>query len=152
MGTLLTDWLRNKKCLEWICPCSTSIGTLRKERTSWHKLLRETSLGCTTFNQNQKDLPWNENIPPRQQKKVQDDSIIPQVYAHRVLGHARGHTAEIPGSRWECECHVILHHSAGTLTVYLPQTTWTPDKGSDSSGWQCPPSQSKSNSGAVMNI
>ena len=61
--------LRNKKCSEWVCPCSTSIGTLRKERTSWHELLWETNLGCTTFNQNQKELPWNGNIPPRQQKK-----------------------------------------------------------------------------------
>ena len=26
-------------------------------------------------------------------------SISPQVYAHRVLGHTRGHTAEIPASR-----------------------------------------------------
>ena len=49
----------NKICSEWACPCSTSIGTLRKERTSWHELLQETSLGCTTFNQNRKDLPWN---------------------------------------------------------------------------------------------
>ena len=44
---------------------STSIG--RKERTSWHELLWEMSFGCTTFNQNRKDLPWNGNIPPCQQ-------------------------------------------------------------------------------------
>ena len=52
----------------------------------------------TPFSTRIKDLSWNGNIPPRQQKKVQDDSISPQGYAHRVLGHARGHTAEIPAS------------------------------------------------------
>ena len=31
-------------------------------------------------------------------RKVQGDSISPQDYAHHVLGHARGHTAEIPAS------------------------------------------------------
>ena len=85
----------------------------------WHELLWETSLGCTTFNQNRKDLPWNGNIPPRQQKKVQDYSINPQGYAHCVLGHARDHhTAKIPASQSECNCHVILHHSVGTPTGY----------------------------------
>ena len=47
---------------------------------------------------------------------------------------------------------VVLHHSAGTPTGYSPQATWTPDKGSDSSGWQCPPSHSKSSAGAVTYI
>ena len=58
-----------QKCSEWVCPCITLISTLRKERTSWHELLRKTSLGCTTFNQNRKDLPWNGNVPLHQQKK-----------------------------------------------------------------------------------
>ena len=33
------------------------------------RIVQETSFGCTPFNQNQKDLSWNGNIPPRQQKK-----------------------------------------------------------------------------------
>ena len=78
-------------------------------------------------------MKWKYSTSPKK-KKVQVDSISPQGYAHRVLGHVRGHTAEIPASRWESECRVVLHHSSGTPTGYSPQVTWTPDNGSDFSG------------------
>ena len=116
-----------KKCSEWVCPCSPSIGTLRKERTSWQELLRETVLGLSLSTRIEKIFHGMETFHLANKKKVQDDSINLQGYAHHVLGHARGHTAEIPASRRECECCIVLHH-------YLPQVTWTPDKGSYSSG------------------
>ena len=109
-------------------------------------------IGCTTFNQNRKDLRWNENIPPYQQKKSSRWFHQPARLAHCVLGHARDHTAEIPASWWEYKCRVVLHHSVRTPTGYSLQATWTPDKGSDSSGWQCLLSHSKTNTGAVTNI
>ena len=113
---------------------------------------RRWVLGALLSTRIWKDLPWNGNIPSRQQNKSSRLFHHPATLCSLCFGTCKGHTLEIPASRWECECRVILHHSAGTTTSCSPQTTWTPDKGSDSSGWQCPPSHSKSNAGAVTNI
>ena len=42
-------------------------------------------------------IEWKHSTSPT--KKDQDDFISLQGYAYRVLGHARGHTIEIPASR-----------------------------------------------------
>ena len=78
--------LTNKKCSEWVCPCSTSIGTLRKERRlHGTNCYGRRVLGAPLSTRIKKIFHGMETFHLANKTKVQDESISLQGFAHHVL-------------------------------------------------------------------